>query len=49
MQFMPIWPKLILSSHILTSDPFILIHFSLELSVGFPGGANGKGPICQCR
>ena len=46
---MPIWPKLILSSYILMSDPFIFIYFSLELSVGFPGGANGKEPICQCR
>ena len=49
MQFMPIWPKLILSSYILMSDPFIFIYFSLELSVGFPGGASGKEPICQCR
>ena len=46
---MPIWPKLILSSYILMSDPFIFIHFSLELSMVFPGRASGKEPICQCR
>ena len=48
--FMALISTILLPGHLFTFLPHLFHYwFPLVYYLGFPGGTNGKGPVCQCR